>query len=171
MMLHLKLIQAPVVEAAEFRRQAAERPNECELRRENVCDEAETRPAGGLEITFSFRLQIVQRGSRCETQRDQVGLTEGFVHQVASFPSQIERALHHRRCGLNGTGPGQDVVTDDTVDLAAKTRKVVSLNQRNAQMTKSEAVAVVAETRTDRHAQSGKRHGRSIAVTVLQTEV
>src|SRR6516165_5425726 len=147
MMLHLKLIQAPVVKAAEFRRQAAERPNECELRRENVCDEAKTRPAAGLEITFSFRLQIVQRGSRCETQRDQVGLTEGFVHQVASLPCQIERALHHRRCGPDGTGPGQDVVSDNIVDLAAKTREIVSLGECSAQVAKPEAVAVVAETR------------------------
>ena len=102
MALHLKLVQAPIVEAAEFRCQAAERSNERELRRDLVCDEAETCPARGLEVTFSFHLQLVQPGSRCKAQRDQVGLAEGFVQQVAALLSQIECALHHR-------GRGQDV--------------------------------------------------------------
>src|SRR6516164_4581745 len=171
MLLHLKLIQASVIEAAEFWRHSAERPNECEQRRDHVCDEPEARPPSGVEITFSFGLQVVQSGSRCETQLDQVKLAKRCEYQVAGLLSQIKRALHHRRRGLNRTSPGQDVVGDDTVDLAAKTREIVSLGERCAQVTKSEAVAVMAETRTDRHTQLGKRHGRSVAVTMLQAEV
>ena len=41
MVLHPKFINMPIVEAAEFRRQAAERPNECELRPDDLNDEAE----------------------------------------------------------------------------------------------------------------------------------
>src|SRR5215472_7035337 len=145
MLLHLKLIQAPVVEAAEFRRHAAEHPNECELGRNNVCEEAEARPASGFEITFSFRLQVAQPNSGCEAQRDQVGLAKGCEHQIAGFLSQIERALHHRGRRLDGTGPRQDVVADDTADLAAKTREIVSLRKRSAQVAKPEAVAMVAK--------------------------
>jgi hypothetical protein len=49
------------------------------------------------------------------------------------------------------------MVADDTVDLGAKTRQILSLHQRDTQMTEAEAVAVVAEARTDRHAQLGER--------------
>jgi hypothetical protein len=63
------------------------------------------------------------------------------------------------------------VVTDDTVNLAAKTREVVPLGERSAQVAKSEPVAMSAEARTDRHAQLGERKGRSIGMTMLQAEV
>src|SRR5215831_9919522 len=63
------------------------------------------------------------------------------------------------------------VVGNSTVDLAAKAREIVTLGERYAQMAKSEAVAVVAKTRTNGHAQRGKRQGRSIGMTMVQAEV
>jgi hypothetical protein len=84
-----------------------------------------------------------------------VGLAKGREQQVAGLLSQNERAPHHRGCGLDRTGPGQDVVSDNIVDLAAKTRGFVLLSKRNTQMAKSEAVAVVAEA--NRMAQLGER--------------
>src|SRR5215831_6602048 len=130
MLLHLKLIQAPVIEATEFWRHAAERPNECEQRRDHVCDEPKARPPSGLEMTFSFGLQVVQSGSRCETQLDQVKLAKRREHEVAGLLSQFKRAPHHRGRRLDGTGPGQDVVGNGTVDLAAKPREIVTLGER-----------------------------------------
>ena len=81
-----------------------------------------------------------------------MGLAEGCEQQVAGLPSQIERALHDRGRGLDWTGPGQYVVADDTIDLGAKTREIVSLGECSAQVAKPEAVVVVAKTRTDHHA-------------------
>src|SRR5258708_15050056 len=159
MVLHPKFINVPIVEAAEFGRQAAERANECELRPDDLNDDAEVEPGSGLEIAFSFRLQVIQPVSRCEAQRDQVNLTIGHKQQVASFLSQIERALHHRGRGLDRMGPWQDVVADDAVDLAAKTREILSLHKRGTQTAEAEPVAVVAEAGTDRHAQLRERYG------------
>src|SRR5215469_11688730 len=63
------------------------------------------------------------------------------------------------------------MVADDHVDLMEKTRETVPLSERSAQMAKPEAVLMVAETRTNRHAQLGERQGRSIGMTMFQTEV
>src|SRR5262252_9404849 len=63
------------------------------------------------------------------------------------------------------------MVTDDIVDLMAKTRETGPLSERSAQVAKPEAVAMVAETRTNRHAQLGERQGRSIGMTMFQAEV
>jgi pterin-4a-carbinolamine dehydratase len=49
------------------------------------------------------------------------------------------------------------MVADDTVDLAAKTREILSLHERDTQMAEAEAVSVLAEARTDRHAQLAER--------------
>ena len=81
----------------------------------------------------------------------------GHKQQIACFLSQIERALYHRGRGLDGLSPWQDMVADDTVDLAAKTREILSLHERDTQMAEAEAVSVLAEARTDRHAQLGER--------------
>src|SRR5215471_12684700 len=68
-------------------------------------------------------------------------------------------------------GPYQHMVADDHIDLMEKTRETVTLNERSAQVAKPEAVAMVAKTRTDRHAQLGERQGRSIGMTMFQAEV
>ena len=120
-------------------------------------DEAEAQPAGGLEIAIRFHVQFVQPSSRCEAERDQVSLAMGHKQQIACFSSQIERALYHRGRGLDGLSPWQDMVADDTVDLAAKTREILSLHERDTQMAEAEAVSVLAEARTDRHAQLAER--------------
>ena len=83
----------------------------------------------------------------------------GHKQQIAGFLSQIERALHHRGRGPDGLCPWQDMVADDVVDLAAKTREVLSFHERGTEMTEAEPVAVVAEAGTDRQAQLGERQG------------
>src|SRR6202035_1105799 len=58
----------------------------------------------------------------------------GHKQQIACFLSQIERALYHRGRGLDGLSPWQDMVADDTVNLAAKTREILSPHERDQQM-------------------------------------
>jgi hypothetical protein len=49
------------------------------------------------------------------------------------------------------------VVADDVVDLAAKTREILSFHERGTEMTEAEPVAIAAEAGTDRQAQVGER--------------
>ena len=56
MVLELKLIELAIVKAAEFRRQAAERPNQSEYRCYPVHTYAETRLFCKREAGFGFAL-------------------------------------------------------------------------------------------------------------------
>ena len=58
MVFHPKLFHLPIVETTEFRRQAAKRPNERELRRGDVNDEAEARFPLKRETIFGFALHL-----------------------------------------------------------------------------------------------------------------
>ena len=68
----LKLIELPVVQAAESRRQAAQHPNQRELRGDEVNDKAEPRLLGERQAPFGFRLHVRQRLAGEEQVRVQV---------------------------------------------------------------------------------------------------
>ncbi len=55
------LIELPVVQATECRRQAAQHPNQRELRGDEVNDKAEPRLLGEREALYGFPLQFRQR--------------------------------------------------------------------------------------------------------------
>ena len=61
MVFDAKLIELPVVKATEFQRQAAQHPNQRELRSDDVNDKAEPRLLGVREAVFGFALHLVQR--------------------------------------------------------------------------------------------------------------
>ena len=54
-------LNCPVVKATEFRRQAAQHPNQRELRGDDVNDKAEPRLLGEREAVFGFGLHLRQR--------------------------------------------------------------------------------------------------------------
>jgi hypothetical protein len=85
-------------------------------------------------------------------------MAKGRKQQITGFLSQNERAPQHRGRGLDGLSPWQDVVADDIVNLAAKTREILSLHQ-GTQIAEAERVAVVAEAGNDRDARLGERQG------------
>src|SRR5216684_7690623 len=58
MVFHPRLIHIPIIEAAEFRGQAAERPNERKLRRDDVNDKAEAYFPRKRERILGFTLHL-----------------------------------------------------------------------------------------------------------------
>src|ERR1700723_4525381 len=66
MLFNAKLIELSAVKAAEFRRQAAEHPNQRELRSDDVNDKAKPRLLGEREAMFNFVLHVGQRIAREE---------------------------------------------------------------------------------------------------------
>jgi hypothetical protein len=57
---HAKLIELPVIKASEYWRQAAEHPNQRQLRRDDVNDQSEPRLLGEREAVFGFALHLWQ---------------------------------------------------------------------------------------------------------------
>ena len=66
MVLNSKLIKRVIVEAAEFRSQPTEGPDESELRSDDVNDEAEPRLLRKREALLGFPLHLGERISRCK---------------------------------------------------------------------------------------------------------
>ena len=98
MALELKLIEPLIVEAAKFRGQPTEGPDQPELHSDEVNDEAEARFPGKREAVLGFRLHLGKRISHCQKVRahlvaaisgkckvtDPVGGIEGATHQIAA---------------------------------------------------------------------------------------
>ncbi|CAB3810393.1 hypothetical protein LMG28614_07268 [Paraburkholderia ultramafica] len=61
MVFDAKFIELPVVKATEFQRQAAQHPDQRELRGDEVNDTAESRLFGECEATRCFALHLGQR--------------------------------------------------------------------------------------------------------------
>ncbi len=73
------LIELPVVKATKFRRQAAEHPNQRELRGDDVNDKAEPRLLGEREAVFGFALHLRQRLAGEEKVRVQMIARVGCI--------------------------------------------------------------------------------------------
>ena len=72
MLLELLLVEPGVVEAAELWRQAAQRPDEPELRGDPVDDETELRLAREVEPGLGLSLHLDERVAAGEQVRDKV---------------------------------------------------------------------------------------------------
>src|SRR5882757_29418 len=65
MIFKLVLVEPFIIEGAEFWRQAAQSPDQPELRGDNVDNETKPRLPREVESIFGFALRIAERISRC----------------------------------------------------------------------------------------------------------
>src|SRR3984885_9049858 len=91
MLFNAKLIELSAVKAAEFRRQAAEHPNQRELRSDDVNDKAEPRLLGEREAMFNFVLHVGQRLAGEEQGRVEVVAGKGSKSEVSDLARRFER--------------------------------------------------------------------------------
>ena len=82
MALELQLIEPLIVEGAECRRQATERPDKPELRGDDVNDETEPSLLRKLEAILGFTLRLNKRISHGEKVGVQVDWTEARKREV-----------------------------------------------------------------------------------------
>src|SRR6266850_3097041 len=94
MALEPKLIELLIVEAAEFRRQAAEGPDKPELRGDDVNDETEPSLLRKPEAILGFMLHVNERISRCQKVRIQVVAAISRKSEVTDLVRRIEAATH-----------------------------------------------------------------------------
>ena len=90
--LHLKLVELLIVEAAKFRRQPAQRPDQPELRDDDVADETKPRLLRERETMLGFTLHLDERIARREKVRVQIGATVSRKGQVADPVCGLECA-------------------------------------------------------------------------------
>src|SRR5260370_34444471 len=80
------------IEAAEFRRQPAERPNQCKLRDKEKNMAAKPRRLGKRQAKFGFALHVAQRVARDQESRVQREGRLGHKREVADLVRDIARS-------------------------------------------------------------------------------
>src|SRR5262249_47819321 len=85
-------LELSAVEAAEFRRQPAQRPSQCELHGHGVSNEAETRLLHKRQADLRFALYLAQRVAGEETFRDLVKAGVCCECEIADLVRSFERA-------------------------------------------------------------------------------
>src|SRR5229473_8496797 len=171
MVFHPRLIHIPIIEAAEFRGQAAERPNERKLRRDDVNDKAEAYFSQKRERIFGFTLHVHKLFARREkiTDKEAAASRPG---KVTHFVRNIKGATYEIATGPDMSRPGHDDVSENRIDTRAEARQSTLLDQVIAELTKSQyCAAVVAEKRTRNHGEPQIGNARAVAVAVLEAEI
>ncbi len=100
------LVELGVVEAAELRRQTAQRPDQLELRGDDVDDETEPRLAREVEPGLGLSLHLGERIAAGEKVRDEVVAAVGRIGEVAGLLRRVEGAPHQRTARPDMPRPG-----------------------------------------------------------------
>src|SRR6266404_747067 len=145
MVFHPRLIHIPVIEAAEFRGQAAERPNERKLRRHDVNDKAEAYLSQKRERILGFTLHVRKLFARREKITDKEA-TARRPGKVTHFVRGIKGATYEIATSPDMSRPGHDDISENRVHTRAEALQSTLLDQVIAELTKSQCcAAVVAE--------------------------
>src|SRR6266852_5949967 len=171
MVFHPRLIHIPIIEAAEFRGQAAERPNERKLRRDDVNDKAEAYFPRKRERIRGFTLHLRKLFPRREKITDKEA-TASRPGKVTYFVRDIKGTTYEIATGPDMSRPGHDDVSENRIDTRSEALQSALLDQVIAELTKSHCcAAVVAKKRTGNHGKPQIGNARGVAVAVLEAEI
>src|ERR1700757_3279951 len=95
------LIKLIIVERAECRRRAAQRPDQPELGSDAVNDKPEPRLLREREAALGFAFRLGKRIARGEKVRVQLVAAVGGVSEVAELVCCLERAVHQIAAGAD----------------------------------------------------------------------
>src|ERR1700694_4866977 len=145
MALEPRLIELLVVEAAECRRQAAQRPDQPELGGDAVNDKPEPRLLREREAMLGFAFHLGKRIARREKVRVQFVAAVCGVSEVADLVCRLERAAQQIAASPDMFRPGQNDIAKVHIDPGLETRQSASFDQIIAELTEAVCRLVVAE--------------------------
>src|SRR5260370_28870130 len=171
MVFHPRLIHIPIIEAAEFRGQAAERPNERKLRRDDVNDKAEAYFPRKRERILGFTLHLRKLFPRREKITDKEA-TASRPGKVTHLVRGIKGARYEIATSPDMSRPGHDDISENRIHTRAEALQSTLLYQVIAELTKSQYWAgVAAEKRPRNHGWPQIGNARDVAVAVLEAEI
>ncbi len=165
------LVEPRVVEGAELRRQAAQRPDQLKLPCDPVDGETEPRLAREVEPGLGLVLHVTERITGGKEIRDQVVPAARCIHQIAKSVGRVEGAPDQAAAGSDGLRPRNDAIPKAHVDAGLEATQPALLYQVQAELAEAEPGPVVAEVRPEDHGEPHIGETRSVAVAVLEAEV
>jgi hypothetical protein len=171
MVFELAFAEMFIVKRSEFWRQAAQGPDQAELRRDNVDNETKPRLPREVEPIFGFALRIAERFSGCDKIRVQVIAAVSRKGEVADLVCGIERVAHQIPAGSDVPRPGHNKIPKGHVGTGLVPMQPTLLHQIVAKPAESESSPVIAKVRSENHTKPDIGEARSIAVTVLEAKI
>ena len=144
----VKLVELPVVEAAEGGRQAAQHPDQRDLRGDEVDDEAEARLLGEGEAPFGFRLHFRQRLAGEQQVRVQILAGVGAIGEVADPVRRFERAAYQIAADPNVLRPALDIDREVEIRARLEALQTAPFDEVVAELAEAKSGLVVAEKRS-----------------------
>src|SRR5258708_31858350 len=109
------LIELLIVEAAENRRQAAQRPHQPELAGVAVNNKPETHLLREGEGLLGFAFRLGKRIARREKVCVQLGAAVGGENEIAVLESRLERAAQRIAAGPDMSRPGHHAISKQLI--------------------------------------------------------
>src|SRR5260221_9404699 len=171
MALEPRLIELLIVEAAECRRQAAQRPDQPELGDDAVNDKPEPRLLREREAMLGFAFHLGKRIARREKVRVQLVAAVGGVSEVADLVCRLECAAHQIAASADMFCPGQNDIAKVHIGHGLETRQSASFDQITAEPAEAVRLLIRAEAGARDNAKERIGGARSVAVAALETEI
>ena len=158
-----KLVELSIVEGAESPRQAAQRPDQPELRRHNVDQQREMRLLGELQAVLGLTLCLGKRIAAARRFDIQAGATESREGEVADCRARSRRR-DERIAGMpEMLGPCQNEVSEGQIGPRLEAGQSTLFHQIDAEIAESKPRLIVAETRAgDRTEHNVRQHDASL---------
>ena len=171
LVLKLPLIELSIVKSTEGRRQAAESPNQPELRGDEIDEEPEMDFPCEFEAILGLALRLGERIARRQHVPDQVGVAVGGVNDVSVPGGDIDTSAHQLASRLHVLSPWHDQVPEHDIDAGLEALQSASFDQLVPQATEFERGLVLAEACTGNDRQPLVGQARSIAVAALEGQI
>ena len=165
------LVELPVVERTESRGQAAQHPDQPELRGDDVNDEGEPRRLREPEAVLGFALGVGQRVARRKEVHVQARAAEGGERDVAAAVRGIEGAAQDVTTAAEMPGPGHDQVTVVQVGPRLGVLQAAPFDQFHAEIAESPSGLMVAEARAGDGAEHDVGDARGVAVAPHEAQL
>ena len=147
------LVKPLIIEGTKLWSQAAQCPDQPELRGDDVDDEPEPRLAREVEPILGFALHFSERVSACKKVGVQVVAAISRKGEVADFVCGVEGETHQISAGLDVPRPGHDEIAEGHVGTSLEAMQSAFVHQIVAEPAESEPGAVVAEMWPQDHAE------------------
>ena len=169
--LDLKLVKLAIVEGAEFSRQAAQRPNEAELRAGKVYDELEPQLLRKREANFHLALHFNERISCRKEVRVQTDIAVSGKRKVAALVGDFKSTPQGIAAGPDMSRPRYDVGPEVFVGPGLEALQLALFDQLAAELTESISGRIVAEARPSNIAKRYIVIAGAVAVAALEAEI
>src|SRR5262245_13241257 len=164
------LIKLLIVETSEVRRQSPRAPDKSKLGNDGVDDETEPSLSGKLETILGFALGLIERISHRQQVRVQYVAAVRREIEVADLVPNLERATHQIAARADMFRPWHDETCEAHISRGLEPLQS-AFDQFIAQPAESKALLVIAEARSGDDSEPYVAKARTVAITMLETEV